>query len=66
MDSMAALRALERFGDADSRIDGLKCLRVVRRQCDYDSLELVAGLDQDGEFADRGVRAKDAVGDLLG
>jgi len=63
---MAALRALEFSGDAQTRIDGLKCLRVVRRQCDYDSLELIAGLDQDGEFTDRGVRAKDAVGDLLG
>ena len=66
MDSMAALRALERFGDAGCRIDGLKTRRMVRRQCDYDSLELIAGLDQDGEFADRGVRAADAVGDLLG
>jgi 5-methylcytosine-specific restriction protein A len=66
MDSMAALRALERFGDVNCRIDGLKARRMIRRQCDYDSLELVAGLDQDGEFTDRGVRASDAVCDLLG
>jgi Domain of unknown function (DUF222) len=66
MNSMAALRALERFSDADCRIDGLKARRMIRRQCDHDSLELVAGLDQDGEFADRGVRACDAVCDLLG
>jgi 5-methylcytosine-specific restriction protein A len=39
---------------------------MVRRQCDFDSLELIAGLDQDGEFAGRGVRAADAVCDLLG
>jgi len=62
---MAALRALEFAGDAESRIDGLKARLLVRRQCDYDSLELIAGLDQDGEFADRGVRAADAVCDLL-
>ena len=66
MDSMAAWRALEFSGDAQSRIDGLKARRMVRRQCDLDSLELIAGLDQDGEFADRGVRAADAVCDLLG
>jgi 5-methylcytosine-specific restriction protein A len=66
MDSMAALRALEFSGDAESRIDGLKTRRMVRRQCDFDSLELIAGLDQDGEFADRGVRAANAVCDLLG
>ena len=66
MVSIAALRALERFGDSEYRIEGLKTRRLIRRQCDYDSLELVAGLDQDGEFADRGARASDAVCDLLG
>ena len=66
MDSMAALRVLEFSGGAQMRIDGLRTRRMVRRQCDVDSLELVAGLDRDGEFAGRGVRAQDAVGDLLG
>ncbi|MDT7565804.1 MAG: hypothetical protein QOG76_4428, partial [Pseudonocardiales bacterium] len=40
MDSMAALRALERTGDAECRIDGLKSYQVLRRQCEYDSLML--------------------------
>jgi 5-methylcytosine-specific restriction protein A len=66
MDSMAALRALERTGDAECRIDGLKCLRVLRRQCEYDSLVLVAGLDRDGEFLERGMHSMSAVSDLLG
>jgi hypothetical protein len=66
MDSMAALRVLEFSGGAQMRIDGLRTRRMVRRQCDVDSLELGAGLDRDGEFAGRGVRAQDAVGDLLG
>jgi Domain of unknown function (DUF222) len=66
MDSMAALRALELTGDADSRIDGLKCHRDLRRRCEYVSLALVAELDRDGEFTDRGMRSMHAVSDLLG
>jgi Domain of unknown function (DUF222) len=66
MDSMAALRALELTGDADSRIDGLKYHRDLRRQCECASLALVAGLDRDGEFLERGMRSMDAVSDLLG
>ncbi|MDT7639308.1 MAG: hypothetical protein QOC83_3596, partial [Pseudonocardiales bacterium] len=66
MDSMAALRALERSGDAECRIDGLKSYQVLRRQCEYDSLMLVAGLDRDGEFLERGMHSANAVSDLLG
>jgi 5-methylcytosine-specific restriction protein A len=66
MDSMAALRALERTGDAECRIDGLKSYQVLRRQCEYDSLMLVAGLDRDGEFLERGMHSANAVSDLLG
>ncbi|MDT7567166.1 MAG: hypothetical protein QOG76_5790, partial [Pseudonocardiales bacterium] len=66
MDSMAALRALERTGDAECRIDGLKSYWVLRRQCEYDSLMLVAGLDRDGEFLERGMHSANAVTDLLG
>ena len=66
MDSMAALRALERTGDAECRIDGLKSYQVLRRQCEYDSLMLVAGLDREGAFAERGMHSANAVTDLLG
>src|SRR5882757_10251266 len=66
MDSIAALRALERSGDAECRIDGLKSYQVLQRQCEYDSLMLVAGLDRDGEFLERGMHSANAVSDLLG
>jgi Domain of unknown function (DUF222) len=66
MDAMAALRALEFCGDGDSRIDGLKYLRVLRRQVEYDSLVLLAGLDREGAFVERGMRPPAAVSDLLG
>ncbi|HEY2099421.1 MAG TPA: hypothetical protein VGH72_23330 [Pseudonocardia sp.] len=66
MDSMAALRALERTGDAECRIDGLKSYWVFRRQCEYDVLLLLAGLDGDGEFLERGMHSMSAVSDLLG
>jgi hypothetical protein len=66
VDSMAALRALEGSGGADCRIEGLKSYWVLRRQCEYDLLVLVAGLDRDGEFLERGMRSRDAVSDLLG
>ncbi|HEV7788441.1 MAG TPA: hypothetical protein VGP05_05465, partial [Pseudonocardia sp.] len=64
MDSMAALRALELTGDAESQIDGVKWHRDLRRQCDFVSLVLVAGLDRDGEFLERGMHSRDAVSDL--
>ncbi|MDT7622585.1 MAG: hypothetical protein QOF99_3486, partial [Pseudonocardiales bacterium] len=66
MDSMAALRALEHTGDAECRIDGVKSYWVLRRQSEYDLLVLVAGLDRDGEFLERGMHSANAVADLLG
>jgi Domain of unknown function (DUF222) len=66
IDSMAALRALELAGDVDTRIDGVRSYWVLRRQCEYDLLGLVAGLDRDGEFLERGMHSANAVADLLG
>jgi hypothetical protein len=66
MDSMAALRALELSGGSECRIDGVKSYWVLRRQCEYDLLVLVAGLDRDGEFLERGMHSLNAVSDLLG
>ncbi|MDT7559172.1 MAG: hypothetical protein QOI68_3642, partial [Pseudonocardiales bacterium] len=66
MHSMAALCALEVSEDGAGRIDAVKFHRLVQRRSRYQMLVLVAGLDREGAFAERGTRTADGVADLLG
>jgi 5-methylcytosine-specific restriction protein A len=67
-DGVAALRAAcDSRADADTRIEALKLCEQLSRQLDQLSVELVAGLERDGVFTDRGYsRPSHAVADLLG
>ncbi|MDT7583225.1 MAG: hypothetical protein QOE32_775, partial [Pseudonocardiales bacterium] len=53
---MAALCALEVSEDGAGRIDAVKFHRLVQRRSRYQMLVLVAGLDREGAFAERGTR----------
>jgi 5-methylcytosine-specific restriction protein A len=63
--AMAALRAIARSGDGESKFDGLRFHAMLQRQSAYDSLALLADVDRQGGFAERGVRPADAVADIL-
>ena len=67
-DGVAALRAAsDSRADANTRIEALAVCEQLTRQLEQLSVALVAGLDRDGVFTDRGYhRASHAVADLLG
>ncbi len=67
-DGVAALRAAcDSRADANTRIQALAVCEQLTRQLEHVSVAVVAGLDRDGVFTDRGYsRAAQAVSDLLG
>ncbi len=67
-DGVAELRAAcDSRADPNTRIEALAVCEQISRQLDKLSVELVAGLDRDGVFTDRGYsRPAQAVADLLG
>jgi 5-methylcytosine-specific restriction protein A len=67
-DGVAAMRAAcDSRAGADTRVEALKVCEQLSRQLDQLSVELVAGLDRDGVFTDRGYPScARAVADLLG
>jgi 5-methylcytosine-specific restriction protein A len=68
VDGIAALRAAsDSSADPDTRKAALAVCESLTRQLEQLSLELIAGLDVDGTFAERGyTRPGFAVADLLG
>lgn len=68
LDGIAALRAaLDSSADGDTRLAGLAVCESLTRQLEQLSIQLIAGLDADGSFAERGyTRPGFAVADLLG
>jgi 5-methylcytosine-specific restriction protein A len=62
--AMATLRAVEKSGDGQSKIEGFRFLRMLRRQSEHDALVLLADAERAGEFADRGIRPANAVADI--
>ncbi|MBA2323885.1 MAG: DUF222 domain-containing protein [Pseudonocardiales bacterium] len=58
---------LRTASSADDRIAAVGACESLARQLEYLSIELIAGLDRDGVFTDRGYsRAAVAVADLIG
>jgi 5-methylcytosine-specific restriction protein A len=62
--AMATLRAVEKSGDGQSKIEGFRFQRMLRRQSEHDALVLLADAEREGEFAERGMRPADAVADI--
>ncbi len=67
-EDVAELRAAcDSSADSNTRIEALAVCEQLSRQVEQLSVELVAGLDRDGVFTDRGYsRPAHAVADLLG
>src|SRR5882724_7224880 len=65
LEAWVALEVVSGSVSGQDAIDQLLFLRSMSRRADYGSLRIVAQLDSDGEFAERGVRPAAGVADLL-
>jgi len=65
LEAWAALDVVSGSVSGQDAIDQLLFLRSMSRRADYGSLRIIAQLDSDGEFAERGVRPAAGVADLL-
>ncbi|HEY0578374.1 MAG TPA: hypothetical protein VGD73_30080, partial [Pseudonocardia sp.] len=59
------MRVDVRSAARQDRVDQLSYLKSVVRQAELDMVELVASLDNNGDFVELGVRPVSAMADLL-
>jgi 5-methylcytosine-specific restriction protein A len=64
--ALARLRVAGKSATGQDLIDHLVFQKALLRQVRHDALRVIARLESEGEFAQRGVRAGPAVADLLG
>ena len=53
---MAAMRVKVRMAARQARVDQLLYLKTLARQIEHDTVALVAQMDDEGDFAEYGVR----------
>ena len=59
------MRVKVRSVSRQARVDQLLYLKIVARQVEYDTVALVAQMDDEGDFAELGVRPATAIADQL-
>ncbi|HTF54610.1 MAG TPA: hypothetical protein VK735_44820, partial [Pseudonocardia sp.] len=62
---MAVMRVKVRAVSRQARADQLLYLKTMARQVEHDTVALVAQMDDEGDFAEYGVRPAPAIADML-
>ena len=62
---LAVMRVKVRMAARQARVDQLLYLKMLARQVEHDTVALVAQMDDEGDFAEYGVRPAPAIADML-